>query len=135
MRSPEPASVPIVANLRVSRSLGDAPVPRELASGVDALYLSGNGYLSKGFLARLDEERMFADRASRPVPFELGDLVLGLAPHGWGKYRFCLDHETGRIGFSASRRLPPVRIQPRPSSSMRRARRERCAISPTSCDR
>ena len=112
MRSPEPASVPIVANLRVSGS-GRAFVPKELASGVDALYLSGNGYLSKGFLARLEEERMFADRASRPVRFELGDLVLGLAPHGWGKYRFCLDHETGRIGFTASRRLPTVRIQPR----------------------
>ena len=112
MRSPEPASAPIVANLRVSGS-GRALVPKELASGVDALYLSGNGYLSKGFLARLEEERMFADRASRPVPFELGDLVLGLAPHGWGKYRFCLDHGTGRIGFTASRRLPTVRIQPR----------------------
>jgi hypothetical protein len=87
--------------------------PRELASGVDALYLSGNGYLSKGFLARLEEERLFADRASMSVPFELGELVFGLAPHGWGKYRFCLDHETGRIGFTASRRLPTVRVQPR----------------------
>jgi hypothetical protein len=40
--------------------------------GVDALYLSGNGYLSKGFLARLEEERLFADRVSRAIPFELG---------------------------------------------------------------
>jgi hypothetical protein len=47
------------------------------------------------------------------VPFELGPLTLGLAPHGWGKYRFCLDHESGRIGFTASRRLPAVRVQPR----------------------
>ena len=46
-------------------------------------------------------------------PFELGPLTLGLAPHGWGKYRYCLDHETGRIGFTSSRRLPSVRIQPR----------------------
>ncbi|HEY6428716.1 MAG TPA: hypothetical protein VIX84_15955 [Acidimicrobiales bacterium] len=89
------------------------PGPTELASGVDALYLSGHGRLSKGFLARLEEERIFADGASRPVPFELGELVLGLAPHGWGKYRFCLEHETGRIGFTASRRLPSVRVQPR----------------------
>ena len=85
----------------------------ELASGVDALYLSGHGHLSKSFLARLEDERIFADRVSRPVPFELGELTLGLAAHGWGKYRFCLDHETGRIGFTASRRLPSVRIQPR----------------------
>jgi hypothetical protein len=85
----------------------------EVASGVDALYLSAHGYLSKGFLARLEEERIFADRVSVPVPFELGPLTLGLAPHGWGKYRYCLDHETGRIGFTPSRRLPSVRIQPR----------------------
>jgi hypothetical protein len=100
--------VPIVANMRVK----SAP-PVELASGVDALYLSGHGRLSKGFLARLEEERIFADRVSTPVPFELGELTLGLAPHGWGKYRFCLDHEDGRIGFTASRRLPAVRVQPR----------------------
>jgi hypothetical protein len=85
----------------------------ELASGVDALYLSGHGYLSKGLLAQLEEERMFADRVSVPVPFELGPLTFGLAPHGWGKYRYCLDHETGRIGFTSRRRLPSVRIQPR----------------------
>jgi hypothetical protein len=85
----------------------------ELASGVDALYLSGHGYLSKGLLARLEEERIFADRVSVPVPFDLGPLTFGLAPHGWGKYRYCLDHETGRIGFTASRRMPSLRIQPR----------------------
>ena len=56
---------------------------------------------------------MFADRVSVPVPFELGPLTMVLAPHGWGKYRYCLDHETGRIGFTSSRRLPSVRVQPR----------------------
>jgi hypothetical protein len=85
----------------------------ELASGVDALYLSGHGYLSKGFLARLEDERIFADRVSMRVPFELGPLTFSLAPHGWGKYRYCLDHESGRLGFTSSRRLPSVRIQPR----------------------
>ena len=113
MRSPGPASVELVANMRIRPLSGPGDTPRELASGVDALYLSGNGYLSKGFLARLEEERLFADRASRAVPFELDGVVLGLAPHGWGKYRFCLDHETGRVGFTASRRLPTVRVQPR----------------------
>ena len=87
-----------VANMRVSAS-GDGLC--QLASGVDALYLSGHGYLSKGLLAQLEEERMFADRVSVPVPFELGSLTFGLAPHGWGKYRYCLDHETGRIGFTS----------------------------------
>src|SRR5580658_8140421 len=85
----------------------------ELASGVDALYLSGHAYLSKAFLARLEESRVFADQVSMRVPFELGPLTFGLAPHGWGKYRYCLDHESGRIGFTSSTKLPAVRIQPR----------------------
>lgn len=29
------------------------------------------------------------------------------------KYRYCIDHPTVRIGLTASRHLPPVRIQPR----------------------
>ncbi len=111
MPPPPPTSVQTVANMRVPTP-GDGGVC-ELASGVDALYLSGYGYLSKALLAKLEEERVFADRVSVPVPFELGPLTFGLAPHGWGKYRYCLDHETGRIGFTASRRLPTVRIQPR----------------------
>ena len=64
-------------------------------------------------MARLEDSRQFADQVSLPVPFELGPLTFGLAPHGWGKYRFCLDHESGRIGFTSSTRLPAVRIQPR----------------------
>ena len=115
--SPHP-SAPTVANMHVVAHLRTATVLRELASGVDALYLSGHGYLSKGFLAQLEEERIFADRVSVPVPFELGPSLFGLAPHGWGKYRYCLDHETGRIGFTSSRRLPlgahsaPGRVPP-----------------------
>ena len=128
-------SGPIVANMHVQSVQEERLGLRELASGVDALFLSGHGYLSKGFLARLEEERMFADRVSVPVPFELGPLTLGLAPHGWGKYRYCLDHETVRIGFTSSRRLPSVRIQPGPSSSMPSGRKKRCEFSPTWCDR
>jgi hypothetical protein len=30
-----------------------------------------------------------------------------------GEYRYCLDHECGRLGFTASNRLPSVRVQPR----------------------
>jgi hypothetical protein len=33
----------------------------ELASGVDALYLSGHGYLPKAFLAGLEDSRQFVD--------------------------------------------------------------------------
>jgi len=111
--SPAPYSVPSVANLRMTDHPAPGNCPVELASGVDALYLSGPGYLSMGFLARLEEHRLWADRVSMAVPFELGPLTFGLAPHGWGKYRYCLDHESGRIGFTSSRRLPALRIQPR----------------------
>ncbi len=69
--------------------------------------------MPKRFLARLEDCRTWAGEAKRPAPCEIGDLTFGIAPHGWGKYRFCLDHEMGRIGFSTSRHLPTVRIQPR----------------------
>ena len=105
---PAPRSDQVVANTQLT-----ADGVRELASGVDALYLSGHAYLPKAFLARLEDARLFADQVSLPVPFELGSLTFGLAPHGWGKYRFCLDHESGRIGFTSSTKLPAVRIQPR----------------------
>ncbi len=86
---------------------------RELASGVDALYLSGRAELPKRFLARLEDCRAWACEAKRPAPCEVGELLFGIASHGWGKYRFCLDHEMARIGFSTSHHLPTVRVQPR----------------------
>ncbi len=108
MNPPEPFYGQLVANTQLPTTDVKA-----LASGVDALYLSGHGYLPKAFLARLEESRVFADQVSLPVPFELGGLTFGLTPHGWGKYRFCLDHESGRIGFTSSTKLPALRIQPR----------------------
>ncbi len=113
MSAPSPHPVPSVANLRIATADVDPSEPFELASGVDALYLSGHGYLSKGFFALLEEHRLWADRESIPVPFGLGELTFGLAPHGWGKYRYCLEHESGRIGFTKSARLPAIRVQPR----------------------
>ena len=41
---------------------------RELASGVDALYLSGRAELPKRFLARLEDCRTWAGEAKRPAP-------------------------------------------------------------------
>ena len=86
---------------------------RELTSGVDALYLSGRAELPKRFVARLEDCRAWAAEAKRAAPCQLGELTFGIAPHGWGKYRFCLDHEMARIGFSTSGHLPTVRVQPR----------------------
>jgi hypothetical protein len=86
---------------------------QELTSGVDAVYLSGRAELPRRFERRLEDCRAWAIEARRPAPCQIGDVVFGIAPHGWGKYRFCLNHEMARLGFSASRHLPTVRVQPR----------------------
>ena len=83
MHPPGPTSLQIVANTQLPTiDVIDSTDVIELASGVDALYLSGHGYLPKAFLARLEDSRQFADQVSLPVPFELGPLTFGLAPHG-----------------------------------------------------
>jgi hypothetical protein len=85
----------------------------ELASGIDALYLSARVDLPADFVAYLELCRGWATEIRRPVPCEIGGTYFGMAAHGWGKYRFCLDHPMARIGFSTSSHLPAVRIQPR----------------------
>lgn len=106
MSLPTPTLDDLVANSPVG------PL-RELASGVDALYLSGRADVPKRFVERLEDGRAWAGEARRPAPFELGEHVFGITPHGWGKYRFCLEHAMARIGLSTSRHLPTVRVQPR----------------------
>lgn len=69
----------------------------ELASGIDALYLSGRAVLPADFLARIEDQRQLAEGTSIPIPFELGGEDFGLAPHGWGAYRFCLEHPDVRM--------------------------------------
>jgi hypothetical protein len=90
----------------------DAPL-RELASGVDAFYLSARPDLPKQFVAHLEDCREWAVEVKRKAPCEIGNAIFGISPYGWGKYRFCLDHQMARIGFSTSQYLPTVRIQPR----------------------
>jgi len=80
----------------------------DLSSGIDALHLSGQGDLSGDFLARLDELREVADDWEGAVPCGIGPLVFALRRHPWGKYRCCLEHPTGRVGFTSSDRLLPI---------------------------
>lgn len=108
MSVPAPLSDQVVANMHVE---GDGVW--ELASGIDALYLSARPDLPKDFLSYLELCREWATDMRRPVPCEISGTYFGMAGHGWGKYRFCLDHPTARIGFSTSRHLPSVRVQPR----------------------
>jgi len=85
----------------------------ELASGIDALYLSGRGKLLAGTLGHFEERRGCAEELDLAAQVEVGPLTFSLAPHGWGKYRYCLDHPTGRIGVTPSVNLPALRVQPR----------------------
>jgi hypothetical protein len=102
-------------DVRADLRLGDGQSGglRELASGVDALYLSGRTVVPRDLTTRLASVRELAAVAGQPIPFPLGELACKLAPHGWGRYRFVLIHELGRIGFSESDHLPPIRIQPK----------------------
>jgi len=85
----------------------------ELASGVDALYLSGRGSLAGEFLERLERAKSRALDLGEVLPFDLRGVEFGLVPHGWGRYSYRLSHEFGLLGFSPSEHLPPVRVQPR----------------------
>lgn len=90
-----------------------APQVSELTSGVDALYLSARAVLSPSLCERLEEMRRFADRVRLAVPVELGGEIVPMAPHAWGRYRYCLEHRCFRIGLTSSPHLPQVRVQPR----------------------
>ncbi len=112
---PSPHSDPVVASLHVGRSgqSGRTHSLTELASGIDALYLSARADLPTAFVERLEYARSWATEVGQPAPCPVGDTVFGIAAHGWGKYRYCLDLPMARLGFSVSRHLPSVRVQPR----------------------
>lgn len=86
---------------------------RELASGLDALYLSGWASLPASFVDGLERAKGRALEAGEAVPFVLGGVEFGLEPRAFGRYAYRLAHEHGLIGFTASEHLPAVRVQPR----------------------
>jgi hypothetical protein len=92
---------------------GPAVSLRELASGVDALYLSGRGVIPAGVVDALEEIRAIAVQVNQPLPTVIDGLAVTVAPHGWGKYRYSCEHPGVRIGITTSRHLPTVRLQPR----------------------
>jgi hypothetical protein len=89
------------------------PILNEVASGVDAIYLSGRASLPDSLLARLEDARNAALVLDGSPPFQFGALEMLMAPHAWGKHRYCLTHAYGRIGISPSMSIPAFRIQPR----------------------
>ena len=86
---------------------------RELASGIDAFYVSGRASIPPEFLEELDRLKGMAQGGGRSVPIVLGGAEFHVQPGGFGKYRYCLRNEIAQIGFTPSDRLPALRIQPR----------------------
>lgn len=85
-----------------------------LASGLDALYLSGTAELRSSLVSLLEARRESASvQGNVQVPMGVGPegLTVGWGP--WGQYRFRLDHPNATIGLTQSANLPQVRIQPR----------------------
>jgi hypothetical protein len=85
----------------------------ELFSGVDALYLSGRASLPSDLLDALEEARNDATTSGNAVSLDFGSEEFYVAPHGFQRYRFCLDHPFGRVGISTGSHLPTFRVQPR----------------------
>jgi hypothetical protein len=85
----------------------------ELASGIDALYLSGRAALGAAFLERLAAARGKAESSGGSDSVSIGGVEFEVASHGMGRYRYCLSHRYGQVGVSPSTHLPGLRVQPR----------------------
>ena len=95
------------------RTEGDSSFPvREVASGIDALYLSGSTDLSTRLFADLAALRTAAQEADQPQPLMLGGEEFQVEPAPFGKYRYRLRHPWGLVGVTESKRLPALRVQP-----------------------
>lgn len=85
----------------------------ELASGVDAFYLTGLCALPLTLLDDLDAARVLARETRTPTPLAFGENEFLVAGGGVNRYAYRLDHPHGMIAFTSSRSLPPVSVQPR----------------------
>lgn len=85
----------------------------ELASGVDALYLSGRAELSSALFEVLAERKAAAQETDTAVPLVLAGEEFGVEPRAFGRYRYRLVHPHGLVGVTESERLPALRVQPR----------------------
>lgn len=97
----------------ITESIPSGPPVRVVAHGIDALYMSGWGLVPGSLVDRLQASRAGATRHRRSVEFDFGGEAWTLQPHGWGKYRYSLERDEGRIGLTTSGGFPAVRVQPR----------------------
>ena len=89
------------------------PKITEVASGVDALYLSGRCDLPYALVGRLNAARQAATDNEGPVPFSLGGYDWQMQPYGLGRYHFRIDHPLAVVGLTTRERIPTLRIQAR----------------------
>jgi hypothetical protein len=89
-----------------------SPSPTELASGIDALYLSGRTELPGSLLDELDRLKTQAAEGESPVDWQLGGYPVKVLGRAFGKYRYAVKHDLALIGFTPSDKLPAIRVQP-----------------------
>lgn len=85
---------------------------RIVASGVDALYLSGLvDELPRDLVVGMESARDRAGHEDGAVEYILGGMPMAMHSGPFGRYRYRLEHENALIGFTESRNLPAVRVQ------------------------
>lgn len=101
--------------MQVQETAPGLPSPatlREMASGIDALSLSGYGEVSAALLSDLEVAKGAARAANEPVPLQLDGGTVYVDGRGLNKYPYRLLTPHGLIGVTDSSKLPPVQIQP-----------------------
>jgi hypothetical protein len=92
--------------------LPSSPVA-EVASGIDALYLSGWADPPGSVFVELARARQAAEESDGPVPFMVGDVEFGVLPRASGKYKYSLVHPQVQLAVTPSEHFPTLRVQPR----------------------
>jgi len=85
----------------------------ELASGIDALYVSGHAEVPPALLERLEEARAASMVAGGPIHIKFSGEHVRINPRAFLKYKYWLSHAYGEIGVSPSGSMPPIRFQPK----------------------
>jgi hypothetical protein len=101
--------------LRVASALRNVPSSPlvELASGIDALYVSGRANLTPELIEMLAESRAAAEVAGGPIHIKFGGEFVRINPRALLRYKYWLSHPCGEIGISPKEKIPAIRIQPK----------------------
>jgi hypothetical protein len=84
----------------------------ELNAGVDALYASSRQNIPSALYQNLFDLRQKLSNGTQGS-YIIDGVLFQVGERGWGKYSIFLEHEFGRIGFTASHKIPGVRLQVR----------------------